>query len=72
MEAKPEVDLFVAYAGVIARPEVLDAAPVVIRSQSLAPVLPLALGTARPDDSAYAAVFGRGKSLIREGSVEWK
>jgi phosphoserine phosphatase len=72
MEAKPEVDLFVAYAGVIARPEVLDAAPVVIRSRSLAPVLPLALGTRRPDDSAYAAVFGRGKSLIREGSVEWK
>jgi phosphoserine phosphatase len=72
MEAKSEVDLFVAYAGVVVRPEVVAAAPVVIRSPSLAPVLPLALGTARPDDSRYAAVFDRGKSLIREGSVEWK
>jgi phosphoserine phosphatase len=71
-EAKPEVDLFVAYAGVIARPEVVDAAPVVIRSPSLAPVLPLALGTDRPDDAAYEALFDRGKSLIREGWVEWK
>jgi phosphoserine phosphatase len=71
LEAKADVDLFVAYAGVVARPEVIDAAPVVIRSRSLAPVLPLALGTRLPDDEG-AALYDRGKSLISEGSVEWK
>lgn len=71
LEARSEVDLFVAYAGVVARPEVIDAAPVVIRSRSLAPVLPLALGTRLPDDDA-ATLYDRGKSLISEGSVEWK
>jgi phosphoserine phosphatase len=72
LEARSEVDLFVAYAGVVARPEVLDAAPVVIRSASLAPVLPLALGTNRPADGQAAALYDRGKTLISEGCVEWK
>jgi phosphoserine phosphatase len=72
LEARAEVDLFVAYAGVVARPEVLDAAPVVIRSTSLAPVLPLALGTNRPADGQAAALYDRGKTLISEGCVEWK
>jgi phosphoserine phosphatase len=72
LEAKPEVDLFVAYAGVIARPEVVAGAPVVVRSRSLAPLLPLALGTLRPDDEAAAALYDRGKDLISEGWVEWK
>lgn len=43
LEAAPAVDLFVAYAGVVDRPAVSAAAPVVIRSASLAPVLPLVL-----------------------------
>lgn len=72
LEARPEVDLFVAYAGVVVRPEVVAAAPVVIRSRSLAPVLPLALGPARPADPAAGALYDRGKALINEGSVEWK
>jgi phosphoserine phosphatase len=72
LEAREEVDLFVAYAGVVARPEVLDAAPVVVRSRSLAPVLPLALGTDRPDHEAAARLYDRGKVLISEGFVEWK
>jgi phosphoserine phosphatase len=72
LEARPEVDLFVAYAGVIARPEVLAAAPVVVRSSSLSPILPLALGPDRPDDEAAAAIYDRGKDLISEGWVEWK
>lgn len=46
LEATPVVDLFVAYAGVVDRPAVSDAAPVVIRSASLAPVLPLVLDAA--------------------------
>lgn len=72
LEARADVDLFVAYAGVVARPEVLEAAPVVIRSGSLAPVVPLALGTLRPDHEAAARLYDRGKSLISEGFVEWK
>lgn len=72
LEARDEVDLFAAYAGVVARPEVVDAAPVVLRAPSLTPVLPLALGPNRPDDEAAAALYDRGKHLISEGWVEWK
>jgi phosphoserine phosphatase len=72
LEARDEVDLFVAYAGVVSRPEVIDSAPVVLRSASLAPILPLALGPRRPDDEPDAALYDRGKSLIQEGWMEWK
>jgi phosphoserine phosphatase len=72
LEARSEVDLFVAYAGVVARPAVVDAAPVVVRSRSLSPILPLALGNARPEDPAAADLYDRGKSLISSGAVTWK
>ena len=44
LAAAEAVDLFVAYAGVVARPAVTDAARVVITSKTLAPILALALG----------------------------
>ncbi len=47
LAAADEVDLFAAYAGVVSRPAVVDHAPVVITSPSLAPVLALALGPPR-------------------------
>ncbi len=47
LEAADAVDLFVAFAGVVARSSVVDQARVVVRSQSLAPVLALAAGPAR-------------------------
>lgn len=72
LEAREDVDLFVGYAGVVARPEVLSEAPVVVRSASLAPILPLALGDGRPADPAAADLYDRGKKLIRDGYVEWK
>lgn len=72
LEARHEVDLFVAYAGVLDRPRVTAAAPVVLHARSLAPVLPLALGDMPPDDEAGRAVYDRGKRLIDEGSLEWK
>ncbi len=72
LEARPAVDLFVAYAGVIARPQVVEAAPVVIRSPSLAPVLTLALGPDRPEHEPHARLYDLGRSLISEGWVEWK
>ncbi len=72
LEARDEVDLFVAYAGVIERPEVVAAAPVVLRAASLAPILPLALGDTPPDDEAGRRLYDRGKALVDRGLVEWK
>ena len=72
LEAIGDVDLFVAFAGVVERPEVTGAAPVVIRAPSLAPVVPLALGEDRPTAGVARAVFDTGKSLIGRGMVEWR
>lgn len=47
LAAADEVDLFVAFAGVVARPMVVEAAPVVIDALTLAPILALALGPAQ-------------------------
>lgn len=44
LAAADAVDLFVAYAGVVDRPAVTEAAPVVITSATLSPILALALG----------------------------
>jgi phosphoserine phosphatase len=59
-----EADVFVAYAGVVARPAVMAAADVVIRSHSLAPVLPLALAGERPRSPAARDLFERGLDLL--------
>jgi phosphoserine phosphatase len=72
LEARDEVDLFVAYAGVVDRPAVVAAAPVVIRSRSLAPILPLALGKGAPRRPEDLELWERGKTLIDEGMVEWR
>lgn len=72
LEAADDVDLFVAYAGVVERPGVTAAAPVVVRSASLAPVVPLALGQDPPAAGPAREVFEKGKSLIDRGMVEWK
>lgn len=72
LEAAGEVDLFVAFAGVVERPEVVAEAPVVVRSSSLAPILPLALGPERPDHDHADVVYRRGRKLIDQGMVEWR
>ena len=64
LEARPAVDLFVAYAGVVERPAVTAAADVVIRSPSLAPVLALALGDEPPADPAWRELYERGVALL--------
>lgn len=69
LEARPAVDLFVAFAGVADRPGVTAAADVVVRSRSLAPVLALALG-AEPEDDAASAAYRAGLDLIHDGRVE--
>lgn len=50
LAAASEVDLFAAYAGVVSRPTVVDEAPVVITSRSIAPVLALAIGPSRVEE----------------------
>lgn len=72
LEARDAVELFVAYAGVLERPAVVAAASVVVRSRSLAPVLPLVLGEARPEPGDLGALYDRGKTLIDEGRVQWQ
>ena len=65
LEARPPADTFVAFAGVVERPNVIDAADQVVRTPSLAPVLVLALGGVAPRDPAARVVFDLGKSLMR-------
>lgn len=62
-EAASVVDVFVAYAGVTERAAVVDIADAVIRSRSLAPVLPLALGGDQPR-AANRVLFERGMSFL--------
>jgi phosphoserine phosphatase len=64
VEAKPAVDVFVAYTGVASRPAVVAGGDAVIRSASLAPVLPLALGGIPPHGAAALHLFNRGLGLL--------
>lgn len=63
LEARPVVDLFVAFAGIVERASVVRAADVVIRTNSLAPILPLALHADELLGTAYQSVFERGVAL---------
>lgn len=64
LEAEDVADVFVAYAGVTARAPVVAGADVVIRSHSLAPVLPLALAGELPRHAAHRPLFERGMELL--------
>jgi phosphoserine phosphatase len=64
LEAAEVAGIFVAYAGVIERTAVMEAADVVIRSASLSPVLPLALGGVAPATPETRALFQRGIELL--------
>jgi phosphoserine phosphatase len=63
LAAKPVVDLFVAFAGVAAREPVMAGADVVIRQNSLAPVLSLALDVS-PEHEPGRSVFERGAEML--------
>src|SRR5687767_2862591 len=65
LEARPPADTFVAFAGVVERPVVIEAADEVVRAPSLAPIVVLALGGVAPRDPAAREVFDIGKSLMR-------
>lgn len=72
-EASSSVDLFVAYAGVVDRPAVTSAAPVVIRSPELAPLLALTLGPSHVRELATHPEFGRVArscmELVSDGAI---
>jgi phosphoserine phosphatase len=64
LETRGVADVFVAYAGVVHRPAVVVEADVVIRSPSLAPVLPLALGGDPPRSEPARRLWARGLELL--------
>ena len=70
LEARPAVDAFVAFAGVVRRKDVVERADHVIAGPSLAPVVPLALGGAPPRSSLARAVFDRGAALLAGTSFD--
>jgi phosphoserine phosphatase len=67
LEARPPADAFVAFTGVVARAPVVAAADAVIRDRSLAGVVPLALGGARPRSAEARALLTRRSP---DGSLE--
>jgi hypothetical protein len=69
LEAKPAVALFVAFAGVAARPNVMAAADVVIRQKTMAPVLALALDRA-PEHEPARSLYQRGAALLEATHTE--
>ncbi|HET7230592.1 MAG TPA: HAD-IB family phosphatase [Longimicrobium sp.] len=67
LEARPVVDAFVAYMGVVWRPHVAENADVLLRDPSLAPVLALAASDAdreRLRAGEWADVLARGEKLL--------
>jgi phosphoserine phosphatase len=68
IEARDVADVFVAYAGVVARAAVIAAADVVVRSHSLAPVFALALAGGTPRLPEHRRLRDRGLELLEEES----
>ena len=64
LETRPVVDLFVAFAGVAARPRVMAGADVVITDLSMAPVLSLALDRP-PEHEPARSIYERGLSMLQ-------
>jgi len=63
LEARPVVDMFVAFAGVVERPSVVAAADVVVRANSMAPLLPLVLHVDELLRTPHRSVYERGAAL---------
>jgi phosphoserine phosphatase len=64
LEARPAVDAFIAFAGVVERATVVAQADAVIRARSLAPVLALALGDVPPLDAGGRALYDKGMAML--------
>ena len=63
LEARPAVDAFVAFAGVVDRPAVTASADLTVRSRSLVPIFAVAAGVARPR-GAHAALYDAGLRML--------
>lgn len=63
LEARPVVDCFVAFAGVVERPSVVNTADAVVRANSLAPLLPLTLHAHELLDTPHYQTYERGVAL---------
>lgn len=75
LAARTMVDLFVGFGGVVAREKVKNGADVFIGVNSLASVLPLALGPNAREKLAntpYQAVFDQGMAHIESASTAFK
>jgi Haloacid Dehalogenase superfamily, subfamily IB, phosphoserine phosphatase-like len=65
LATRPEVDLFVGFGGVVARQKVKDGSDAFVSINSLAPILPLAVGPA-----AYARLIGTPHQALYQRGVE--
>lgn len=75
LATRPVVDLFIGFGGVVAREKVINGADIFVHSQSLAPVLPLAVGPsgqAKLANTPYQAVFEKGLALARDTGMKIK
>ena len=63
LEARPVVDLFVAFAGVVERPSVVNSADAVVRANSLAPVLPLVVDADELPTRSHRSLYDRGVAM---------
>ena len=70
LETRPVVDLFVAFAGVVERPSVVNAADVVIRANSLAPLLPLVVDVDELPTTSHRSVYHRGAAFVAATSPQ--
>ena len=72
--ASREVDLFAGFGGVICRDRVASESKVFIQSQSIAPVLLLAAGTAALEhsgDTGVQALAEKAHALIQSAALRW-
>lgn len=72
LAARPVVDLFIGFGGVVAREKVQNGADVFIAVNSLAPVLPLAVGPAgyaRIVGTPFQPLFERGLQLANSAAM---
>lgn len=67
LEARDVVDAFVAFAGVVERAPVVQMADIVVRANSLAPILAIALDAEPPRDPGAQEVYLRGIELLAGG-----
>jgi phosphoserine phosphatase len=71
LEAGNEVDLFVGFGGAVHRPRIAELSTIYIHTQSLAPILPLALGQTG-NVPRFAMLWAEGLRRIFAGEVTFK